>query len=74
MPYAALINAYWSPFAERDGFPLPEHPIVKLLGVALAERYFERALPFVFRHFARPVNQLRRAARPGASSEPCPRS
>ena len=60
VPYAALINAYWSPHAERDGFPLPEHPIVKLLGVALAERYFGRALPFVFRHFARPVNWLRR--------------
>jgi UDP:flavonoid glycosyltransferase YjiC (YdhE family) len=60
VPYAALINAYWSPFAERDRFPLPEHPIVKLLGVAMAERYFERALPFVFRHFARPVNALRR--------------
>ena len=60
VPYAALINAYWSPFAERKGFPLPEHPIVKLLGVALAERTFERALPFVFRHFARPLNQLRR--------------
>jgi UDP:flavonoid glycosyltransferase YjiC (YdhE family) len=60
VPYAALINAYWSPFAERDGFPLPEHPIVKLLGVAIAERYFGRALPFVFRHFARPVNWLRR--------------
>jgi UDP:flavonoid glycosyltransferase YjiC (YdhE family) len=60
VPYAALINAYWSPFAERDGFPLPEHPIVKLLGVPIAERYFGRALPFVFRHFARPVNWLRR--------------
>jgi len=60
VPYAALINAYWSPFAERKGFPLPEHPIVKLLGVALAERHFARALPFVFRHFARPLNQLRR--------------
>ena len=60
VPYAALVNAYWSPFAAREGFPLPEHPIVKLLGVALAERHFERALPFVFRHFARPLNQLRR--------------
>jgi UDP:flavonoid glycosyltransferase YjiC (YdhE family) len=60
VPYAALINAYWSPFAVRERFPLPEHPIVKLLGVAIAERHFERALPFVFRHFARPVNALRR--------------
>jgi UDP:flavonoid glycosyltransferase YjiC (YdhE family) len=60
IPHAALINAYWSPHAVRDGYPLPEHPIVKLLGVALAERYFPRALPFVFRHFAKPVNWLRR--------------
>ncbi len=60
VPYAALINAYWSPFAVREAFPLPDHPIVTLLGVARAARYFPRALPFVFRHFARPVNQLRR--------------
>ena len=61
IPYASLINAYWSPNAVRDGFPLPDHPIVRLLGVRLAEQYFPRALPFVFRHFARPVNALRRA-------------
>jgi UDP:flavonoid glycosyltransferase YjiC (YdhE family) len=61
VPHAALINAYWSPHAERRRFPLPDHPIVRLLGVARAERSFERALPFVFRHFARPINALRRA-------------
>ncbi|HVZ88625.1 MAG TPA: nucleotide disphospho-sugar-binding domain-containing protein [Polyangia bacterium] len=60
IPYAALINAYWSPFATEEGFPLPDHPIVRLLGVARATRYFPRALPFVFRHFARPINRLRR--------------
>lgn len=63
VPYAGLINAYWSPEAVHGGFPLPDHPIVHLLGVRLAERYFPRALPWVFRHFARPVNALRRAYR-----------
>ena len=61
IPHAALINAYWSPHAVRPGFPLPDHPIVRLLGERLAERYFPRALPRVFDHFAAPLNALRRA-------------
>ncbi len=61
VPHACLINAYWSPYADRDGFPLPDHPIVRLLGIERATRHFPAALPFVFRHFARPVNALRRA-------------
>lgn len=60
IPYAALINAYWSPYAVRDGFPLPDHPIVKLLGIKMAERHFPRAMPAVFSYFARPLNDLRR--------------
>lgn len=59
IPYASLINAYWSPRALREHFPLPDHPIVKLLGVRLAARCFPKALPAVFRHFAQPVNALR---------------
>jgi len=59
IPYACLINAYWSPYATRHGFPLPDHPIVRLLGVPMAARYFGKALPHVFAHFARPVNALR---------------
>jgi UDP:flavonoid glycosyltransferase YjiC (YdhE family) len=58
-PYACLINAYWSPQARRSAFPMPDHPIVRLLGVPLAARYFPKALPHVFAHFARPVNALR---------------
>jgi UDP:flavonoid glycosyltransferase YjiC (YdhE family) len=60
VPHAALINAYWSPFHERDRFPLPEHPLVRLLGERIAAKYFPRALPAVFAHFAAPVNRLRR--------------
>src|SRR5690349_8101775 len=63
VPYAALANAYWSPFAIRQGFPVPDHPLVKLLGEARAARHFPQAVPFVFSHFAKPVNDLRRAHR-----------
>ena len=59
VPYANLINAYWSPHAERASFPLPDHPMVSLLGEEVAGRYFSKAMPWVFDHFARPVNELR---------------
>jgi UDP:flavonoid glycosyltransferase YjiC (YdhE family) len=58
--YAALINAYWSPFAARARMPMPDHPIVRLLGERLAARYFPLALPRVFEHFAAPLDRLRR--------------
>jgi UDP:flavonoid glycosyltransferase YjiC (YdhE family) len=60
VPYAALINAYWSPYAVRDGFPIPDHPIVRLVGLKRATRFFPQALPLVFKHFASPINNLRR--------------
>ena len=62
VPLASLINAYWSPFASRTGFPMPEHPIVRFLGEKLAAKYFPRALPWVFAHFAAPLNAERRRA------------
>lgn len=61
VPCAALANAYMSPFLRRSGFPLPDHPIVTLLGERLAGQSFPRVLPKVFDWFARPLNQLRRA-------------
>jgi UDP:flavonoid glycosyltransferase YjiC (YdhE family) len=57
IPYAALINAYWS---RRDAFPVPDHPVMSLLGERLVSRYFPRALPWVLAYFAEPVNRLRR--------------
>ena len=60
VPLASLINAYWSPFASRpDGFPLPDHPIVSVLGDRIAREYFPKALPKVMDTFAKPVNRLR---------------
>jgi UDP:flavonoid glycosyltransferase YjiC (YdhE family) len=60
VPSAVLINAYWSPYARRDRFPVPDHPIVRWLGEALTEEYFPHALPSVFRHFAAPLNAARK--------------
>lgn len=56
----SLINAYWSPFAERESFPMPDHPLVRLFGDKLAARYFPQALPHVFAYFAAPLDAVRK--------------
>ena len=60
IPLASLINAYFSPYAERDGFPMPDHPLVSLLGAERAARYFPRALPAVFARFVAPIDAVRK--------------
>ena len=60
IPHAALINAYWSPHAERDAFPLPVHPVVRLIGPARVAPHVDKAMPLVLDHFASPVNALRK--------------
>lgn len=59
VPSAVLINAYWSPFARRVSFPVPDHPIIGWLGEKMTEKYFPRAIPHVFRHFASPLDAAR---------------
>lgn len=59
VPSAVLINAYWSPFAERSSWPVPDHPILRVLGEKLTARYFPLALPKVFEHFAAPLDAAR---------------
>lgn len=60
VPHAALVNAYWSPHAEREAFPVPDHPLLRLLGETVTARYFPVAMPHVFDWFAKPLNSLRR--------------
>jgi UDP:flavonoid glycosyltransferase YjiC (YdhE family) len=60
VPSAVLINAYWSPYVPERRFPVPDHPIVRVLGENLTEQYFPRAIPRVFQHFADPLNAARR--------------
>lgn len=60
IPLVNLINAYWSPFAIRDSFPVPEHPVVKLLGYKMASKYFPKIQPYAFYFFTLPFNKVRR--------------
>jgi len=60
VPCASLVNAYWSRRGTRERFPMPDHWLVRLLGVPVAETIYPIVLPMVFRWQAAPVNQLRR--------------
>jgi len=60
VPFAMLINAYWSPHAVRDAFPVPDHPMVRLVGEKMAAKFFPRVMPKVFAAFAKPINTVRK--------------
>ena len=60
IPFATLINAYWSPHAVRDAFPVPDHPMVKLVGETMAAKFFPMVMPKVFAAFAKPINTVRK--------------
>ena len=59
VPYLAIVNAYWSPYAHRR-FPMPELPITKTIGVACARPMFHALRPLAFAHHARPLGRVRR--------------
>lgn len=59
IPYAALSNAYWSPYAVQP-FPIPTNPLVKLVGVRWAQHMFDRLRPLIFSLHARPYSRIRR--------------
>lgn len=60
VPFAAVISGHWSPHAVRKEFPMPDHPIIRVVGERTASRYFPMAMPKAFAHFAEPVNTLRK--------------
>jgi UDP:flavonoid glycosyltransferase YjiC (YdhE family) len=60
IPVATLINAYWSPHAVRDAFPVPDHPMVRLVGETVATKFFPQVMPKVFAAFAKPINAVRK--------------
>lgn len=59
IPYAAVVNAYWSPYADIT-YPVPDLPMTRILGVSLAQSLFDVARPIAFALHARPLNQVRR--------------
>ena len=60
IPFAMLINAYWCPHAVRETFPVPDHPMVRLVGEKMAAKLFPRVMPKVFAAFAKPINTVRK--------------
>lgn len=58
IPYAALVNAYWSPFADVT-YPIPDLPITRVLGIHVAQNLFDIVRPMAFALHARPLNEVR---------------
>ena len=48
IPYATITNAYWSPYADIK-YPVPEIPLTKFCGIALAQHLFDLIRPLVFK-------------------------
>jgi UDP:flavonoid glycosyltransferase YjiC (YdhE family) len=59
VPYLAIANAYWSPFA-RQRYTVPSLPMVRWLGVPAAQAVFRAARPLAFALHTRPLNRVRR--------------
>ena len=57
-PYISLSNAYWSPYAVRP-FVVPDLPLVRTLGVPVAQGLFSLIRPFAFALHAKPLNRVR---------------
>ena len=60
VPCATIVDAYWSRRTTRERFPMPDHPIIRLLGAPIAEKIYPIVLPMILRYLAAPTNQLRR--------------
>jgi UDP:flavonoid glycosyltransferase YjiC (YdhE family) len=59
VPYVAIANACWSPFAETR-WPVPELPLLRRVGSRLERRLFQAARPLAFALHAWPGNAVRR--------------
>lgn len=59
IPYLAISNAYWSPFAPVK-FDIPVHPSTRLLGVTVANAAFQWLSPLIFAQHSLPMHRLRR--------------
>jgi UDP:flavonoid glycosyltransferase YjiC (YdhE family) len=59
VPYLAIANAYWSPYARRR-FPMPELPLARRVGVPAARVLFGLVRPLAFALHTLPLNRVRR--------------
>lgn len=59
VPYVAICNAHWSPWAEIRQFPAPDISILRLFPTAAANLLFRIGRPVAFRLHALPINRIR---------------
>lgn len=59
VPYLAISNAYWSPYATQT-WPAPSLPYLRWAGTGLSTALFRLARPIAFALHSRPLNQVRR--------------
>lgn len=59
VPYAALVNAYWSPHVHQR-YRVPALPMTRFLPLPLANLLFLMIRPLAFASHARPLNRVRR--------------
>jgi UDP:flavonoid glycosyltransferase YjiC (YdhE family) len=60
VPYVAIANAYWSPFAKAR-WEIPSHPAVKFVGPRIAGAGFRAVRPIAFALHSLPMHRLRRS-------------
>lgn len=60
VPYVAITNAYWSPYA-RTRFPVPDLVLTRRLGVGIGQAAFDLVRPLAFAIHAVPLNTVRKA-------------
>ncbi|HCX33729.1 MAG TPA: glycosyl transferase family 1 [Rhodocyclaceae bacterium] len=59
VPYLAIANAYWSPWA-RVRYRVPSLPLTRLLPIAVADALFNLARPAAFAYHCLPLERVRR--------------
>jgi len=61
VPYACIANAYWSPYAAQQHYPMPVLPITRYAPLPLARTLFNLFAPRFMAQHAKPLNALRGA-------------
>jgi UDP:flavonoid glycosyltransferase YjiC (YdhE family) len=60
IPFASIVNAYWSEYSLVRQYPIPDLPLTRAFGVGLPNSVFQVIRPWVFRYHARPLNYVRK--------------
>lgn len=59
IPYICISNIYWSPYIKQH-YPVPELPMVSLLGVPVSQAIFNLIRPIAFMLHTIPLNAVRK--------------